>query len=65
MGIWDVSIWDLEGRTERLFLGLVNFVPAVAYRFCLNYPAIFSQPGNGLIVQPCTLHMILEGWAIK
>ena len=25
--------------------GLVNFVPAVAYLFCLNLPAAFSQPG--------------------
>ena len=35
------------------FPGLVNFVPAVAYHFCLNLPAAFSQPGNGLIAQPC------------
>ena len=27
----------------------MNFVPAVAYLFCLNLPAAFSQPGNGLI----------------
>ena len=29
------------------------FVPAVAYHICLNLPAAFSQPGNGLIVKPC------------
>ena len=32
---------------------MVNFVPAVACHFCLNLPAAFSQPRNGLIVQPC------------
>ena len=31
-----------------------EFVPSVAYHFYLNLPAAFSQPGNGLIVQPCT-----------
>ena len=30
--------------------GLANFVPAVAYHFCLK----FSQPGNGILAQPCT-----------
>ena len=38
----------------RPFPGMVNFVPAVAYLFCLNLPAAFSQPGNGIIVKPCT-----------
>ena len=28
--------------------GLVNFVPAVAYPFCLIFSAAFSQPGIGL-----------------
>ena len=31
----------------------MNFVPAVAYHFCLNLPAAFSQPRNGLIAKPC------------
>ena len=31
------------------FTGLVNFVSTVAYLFCLNLSAVFSQPGNGLI----------------
>ena len=34
------------------FPGLVNFVPAVAYHFCLNLPKTFSQPGNGILAQP-------------
>ena len=28
-------------------LGLVRFVPTVAYHICLNLPEPFSQPGNG------------------
>ena len=36
----------------RPFPGLVNFVPALAYLFCLNLPAAFSQPGNGLLRFP-------------
>ena len=37
---------------------MVNFVPAGAFHLCLNMPAVFSQPGNGLRVQPCILHII-------
>ena len=29
----------LQGSAKGLWQGLVNFVPAVAYRFCLNWPA--------------------------
>ena len=43
----------LQEISIRPFPGLVNFVPAVAYLFCLNLPAAFSQPGNGLIEIPC------------
>ena len=32
-------------------LGLVNFVPADAYHFCLNWLDKFSQPGDQLLVQ--------------
>ena len=44
----------VQGTSKRPFPGLVNFVPAVAYHFCLNLPAAFSQPGNGLLEVPCT-----------
>ena len=44
---------DIQGISIRPFPGLVNFVLAVAYLFCLNMPAAFSQPGNGLIEIPC------------
>ena len=49
----------VRGISKRPFPGLVNFVSAVAYLFCLNMPAAFSQPGNGLIEIPCRL--IREG----
>ena len=41
----------LLGQSIMPFPGLVNSVPFVAYHFCLNLPAAFWQPGNGLIVQ--------------
>ena len=33
--------------------GLVNFVVAVAYYFCLALPAAFTQPGDRLLAKPC------------
>ena len=33
--------------------GLVNFVPAVAYHFCLALPAVFTQPGDNHLGEPC------------
>ena len=44
----------IQGLTIRPFPGLVNIVSAIAYHFCLNLPAAFSQPRNSLIVEPCT-----------
>ena len=43
----------VQGSTNRRALGLVNFVPALAYHFCLNLPAAFTQPGARLLVEPC------------
>ena len=31
----------------------MNFVFALAYHFCLNLPAAFTQPGARLLVEPC------------
>ena len=39
--------------TNRRALGLVNFVPALAYQFCLNLPAAFTQPGARLLLEAC------------
>ena len=32
--------------------GLVNFVTAVSYHFCLSLPAAFTQPGDHLLADP-------------
>ena len=54
----DSIAWPIgmQGSIIRPFPGLVNFFPAVAYHFCLNLPAAFSQPWNSLIVEPCISH---------
>ena len=39
---------EIQGSAKRLRAGLVNFVPAFAYHFCLSLPAVFMQPGNHL-----------------
>ena len=50
-----LSCSQIQCSTLNPFLGLANFVPAVAYHCCLNVPATaFSQPGNGLIAEPCS-----------
>ena len=33
---------------------LVNFVPALAYHFCLAMHEGFTQPGKHLLAEPCT-----------
>ena len=48
--------WEqVQGSTNRRAPGLVNVVPALAYHFCLNLPAAFTQPGAHLLVEPCTV----------
>ena len=46
------SCVPVQGSTNRRALGLVNFVPALAYHICLNLPAAFTQPGARLLVDP-------------
>ena len=45
----------IQGSTRRPFPGLMNFVIVVAYHFCLNLAAAFSQPGNGPVHFPWPL----------
>ena len=45
--------WSIQGSAKRRSPGLVNFVAAVAYHFCLALPAVFSQPGAHLFAEPC------------
>ena len=35
-----------------------NVFPAVVYHFCLSLPAAFTQPGQSLLAEPCTLLVI-------
>ena len=35
--------------------GLVNFIPAVAYQFCLDLPATFTKPGASTLADLCTV----------
>ena len=44
---------ELQGSANPRAPGLVNFVPAVAYHFCLNLPEKFSQPGVHGLADPC------------
>ena len=46
-------MWSIYRESRRLFPGLVNFVPAIAYLFCLYLPAAFSQPGDHNFAGPC------------
>ena len=42
----------IQGWAILPFPDLVKFVPAVAYHFCQNLPATFSQPWNGNWLSP-------------
>ena len=46
--------YSVQGTAKRRFPGLVNFIAAVAYHFCLALPAAFTQPWDHLLVEPCT-----------
>ena len=48
----DIYRGQLKGLVS-FGLGLVSFVPADAYHFCLGLPAAFSQPGANLLAEPC------------
>ena len=37
--------------------GLVNFITAVAYHFCLKLPAVFTQPVSLTLADLCTCRM--------
>ena len=49
----------LQGSVQRWSLGLVNFVTALAYRFCLTLPAALTQPGDHISSEPCTFSKLL------
>ena len=42
----------IQGSAKRRSPGLVNFVAAVAYHFCLALPAAFTQPRVHFLAEP-------------
>ena len=44
---------DAQGPAKRWSPGLVNFVAAFVYHFCMASPAAFTQPGKHLLAEPC------------
>ena len=50
------------GTAYRRSPGLVNFVDALAYHFCLAMPAAFTQLGNHLLAEPCTARVGCEAF---
>ena len=58
-----VDNWNnflIQGSANPQTPGLVNFVPDVAYHFCLNLPETFSQPGVRQLADPCKVHSRVE-----
>ena len=49
--------WKIQIFTKRLVRGLVNYVSVVAYLFCVNLPAAFSQPRTSLLVKLCSYRL--------
>ena len=45
---------EVKGSAKRRSPGLVKFVPAIAYHFCLALPAAFMQAWDYLLAEPCT-----------
>ena len=44
---------DTDIGWSRWIFGLVNFITALAYHFCLNLPAAFTQPGAPTLADLC------------
>ena len=43
----------VQRSAKRGSSGLVNFIAAVAYHFCLALPTAFTQSGQSLLADPC------------
>ena len=50
----------LQGPAKTRSPGLVNFIIALAYHFCLALPAAFTQPRYHLLAEPCILSFIVK-----
>ena len=68
-GIWHLSVFStptahvgpqpILQSWEKVFVrGLVKFVTAVAYHFCLNLPETFSQPRTKTFSQLCSMSLV-------
>ena len=52
--LWQNGLWWFIQRSAIVNApGFVNCVPAVAYHFCLNLPAAFTQPGASALADLC------------
>ena len=51
---------DLQILAKVGASGLVNFITAVTYHFCLNLPAAFTQPGAPTLADLCTLKNVVH-----
>ena len=47
------ALEPVQGSAKRHAPCLVEFIPAVAYHFCLALPTAFTQPGAHLLAGPC------------
>ena len=45
------AVTSVQGSTKRWSPGLVNFVAALAYHFCLALHAAFTQPGDSFLAK--------------
>ena len=50
----------VQSSAYRWAPGLVNFVHAVAYHFCLALPVAFTQPGVRLLAEPCRTICVIK-----
>ena len=50
----------IQGWVKMLAPGLMNFVPAVAYHFCLNFPEKILSTWGSLLAQPCNTTLALS-----
>ena len=57
----DLKRLYVQGITKRLWPGLVNFVAALAYHFCLNLLVAFTKPDQSTLVVPCRERRKEEG----
>ena len=54
-----LSIYVVQISAIRRVPGLVNFILALAYYYCLALPAEFMQPEAHILAQPCNSYIYL------